>query len=404
MISVGQFFTRQTPKLHGTTVNKLSNKYELLEEAAANMLSRVDPTSIIRKARIDNAIYSMVYNYTAPTDLADEDSVLDIRPIGERKQGIDELDATFVREFDIRKSTRKLFTIEELNAVKTLRLAACLTPRTTLARCDSLTLEGTVTAGGDASNLSIDTLDYISENGSIAFDLSGATGNASITFALNTALDLSAMYLLGSLFEWLKFPDADRLNSVSLKFGSSSTKYWSKAVTAAQDRAFESNAWMLLRHDWTTATPSGAPTVTDAAAIDYLQINISYDVGAALSGVKLDSFTAALGEAWEVLYYSNALFRSADGLTYKTVPTIDTDIILLDPDGINILLMEYLKSAAQQTRGRNMKADVDYANQRLEGLKNEKGLYDRFADKHPSQRMIRQEEYYTFGALSGDDD
>lgn len=188
MITVANFFTRLTPKLHGTTLNRVSNKYELLEEAAANMLAEVDPPTVVRKARIANAIYDKVYNYTAPSDLADEGAILDLRPIGERYGS----EATFVREFDRKKWWKDLLTVD-----------------------------------------------------------------------------------VGALFNWLKFPDASRLNSVTMKWGSSSGIYWSKQVTAAQDRDFETDAWMLLKYDWSTASETGSPTTDDAEAIDYRPLTLN---------------------------------------------------------------------------------------------------------------------------------
>lgn len=393
MINVGQFFTRLTPKLHGTTINKIGNRYELLEEAAANLLAEVDPPTVMRRARIANAIYDKVYNYTAPTDLADEGAVVDLRPISEG--GRTNVESTFVREFDRKKKWKDLLTLEVLNAVKTLRIAIQnLDGRTTLHECNSTTLDGTVTAGGDATFTDEDYLDYVSGRASLKFGLSGATGSATFTFALSTAFDISKLEDIGALFHWLKFPDASRLNSVTLRWGSSASDYWSKTVTAAQDRDFESDAWMLEKYDWSTASETGSPV---ASAVDYLQIIISYDTGVALSNVKLDAITASLGEAWEVLYYSNALFRDATGVTYKTIPTADTDIILLDADGLMLLEYEFLKSAAQQVRGRNMARDVDYCNKRLGSVDSEIGLYYAFSGKHPSQRIVRSETYYEFG-------
>lgn len=398
MITVDQFFTRLTPKLHGTTVNKLSNKYELLEEAAGNLLARISPPTVIRRARIENALYDKIYNYAAPSDLADEDSVIDIRPIGWRAP-TDDIEGTFMQEFDIKKCWKDLFAVETINGVKTLRVSKELTPRTTLHRADSLTLEGAVTLSDDASGAEIDTLDYVAGNGAIKFELSGATGIGKVRFDLTYAIDLSQLVSVGALFAWLKFPDAARLNSVVLKWGSSSSDYYSKTVTAAHDRAFESDAWMLTRHDWSDATTTGTPV---SSAIDFLEITLNYDTGAALENVKLDAISSALGQAWEVLYYSDRLFRSTDGLTYKTIPTTGSDVILLDTDGSVILQYNYLDVAAQQVRGRNMSADRNFVSAKLDGAGKDPGLYALFMQKHPSQRIRRSETYYEFDELDGD--
>ena len=402
-ISITTFKARVAPKLHGTTLAKLSGAfYDKMYEASGSFRSKIKPHSLIRRARIENAIYDKIYNYTIESDV-EADSIIDIRPIGERSSQ-DALRGSFSQEFDIRKENDS-FAIEFINGAKTLRLSKELTARTVLHRADSLTLEGTVTLGGDASNASIDTLDYISGNGSIKFDLSGSTGQATITIALDTAIDLSDLLDLGALFEWLKFPTVSRLTSVQLKYGSSDSVYWHETATAAHDRSFTSagdNAWMLLRHEWADASESGSPDEDDAEAIDYLQIVINYTAGAALSNVKLDNITAALGEAWETVYYSNRLFTDSTGATWKEIPTAETDLIQLDgADDNTAYLYEFMLSSLQEAKGKNNKDDLKFYRDQLGDKDRDTGLYGRLSRKYPDQSVIRQTVYYDFDDLDG---
>lgn len=402
MINITTFKTKVEGKLHGTTLAKVADFYGKLHEAAGNVLLRLDPPTTKRRARIENAIYDRVYNYVAPSDIKGEDAILDIRPLGERSSS-DDIGGTYGREFDIKKRENTV-AIEHINGAKTLRLSKVLTPRTTLHRCDSLTLEGTVTGGGDVQNLETDELDFISGNASIKFGLSGSTGTGTITIALDNEIDLEDLEDLGALFEWLKFPDIDRLTSVKLEWGSSSTVYWHKTVTAAHDRSFADvgdDAWMLLRHDWSSATEVGSPDSDDAAAIDYLKITITYTAaGGALAGVRLDNITAALGEAWEAVYYSGSLFRSSAG-TWKEIPTDDSDIIQLDVDGINILLYEFMTILTQEIKGKNMAADLAAFERKLEGDGKKPGLYELYEQKYPSEAVPRSTTYGEFDALDG---
>jgi hypothetical protein len=400
MFTVGQFKTKLTPKLHGTSLSRIGDLYGSIGEAAFNVLSRIDPYTTIRRARIENAIYDKIYNYIAATDLKGNNKVVDIRPIGERSTG-DTIVGSYSRQFDTKKYNDR-FTIEVINGVKTLRIAKALTARTVLHRCDSLTLEGTVTASGDANNIDTDTLDFISGDRSIKFDLDGLTGQGIITFALNSAIDLSNMEDLGALFHWIKFPDATRINSFILRFGSGSGAYSPITITAPHDRtSYESNAWLLNRYDWEDA---GADTGTpDFTAVDYIQIVINYDTGTALSNVKIDNITAALGKVYEMLYYSNCLFRDTTGATYKSVPTADSDVILIDDNDINMLLYEALIILGQEVKGKSMATDLLYADKRLNGNpKNgnrDNGLYSLYEEQYPSQAIEQQEDYYQFGEI-----
>lgn len=396
MITVSQFKTRIAPKLHGTTLAKIDAINEKLQESAGNFFSNVRPYSVIRSSRIENAIYDKVYNYACQDDL-EVDGVIDIRPIGPRSTK-DQVLGSFSQQFDIRKPENS-FYVEFINGVKTLRLSKNLTPRSVLHECNSLTLDGTVTGSGDVTDLDIDYLDYVSGSSSIKFNLSGATGQGIITFALASSLDLSDLKDLGAFFHWLKFPLASALTSVRIRVGSGASHYKEVTVTAAHDRAFESNAWLLLRYLMSSATTTGTP---DFDALNYVQIAINYTSGTARNDVKIDNITAALGQAYEVVYYSNRMFTDTTSTTWKETPTLDTDIIRLDgANDVNALMYEFMLTLQQELKGKNMAADFTYFRTQLFGTQKKMGLYERLQEKYPDQAVVRQVEYYRFGSLDG---
>jgi len=390
MNTVSTFKNDITPKLHGTTLSKISGVYAKMREASNNMRAKVKPRTIVRRARIANAIYDKVYNYSCP-DWLETDNIIDLRPIGERSTE-DEVNGTYLREFDIKKPENTAL-VEYINGTKTLRLSKSLAVRTVLHRMDSTTLEGTVVLSGDASNPTIDTLDYISGSGALKFDLDGLTGQAIITIDLDTSIDLFDMKDLGALFEWLKFPDASRLTSVDLKWGSSSSDYWNETTTEAHDRVWESNAWMLLVHEWNVASKTGTP---NSKAVNYLQITINYSAGTSLSGVGLDNITASLGKAYEVVGYSDKFFTDTTGVTWIETPTVDSDIIQLDGDGYNIFMYEFMLTLQQELKGKNMKTDFAYFKDQLGDVDKGTGLYGKYVEKHPSEALIRIVPYYKF--------
>lgn len=403
MLSVLQFKNSVTPKLHGTTLAKVIDVYGKMREAAQNVLLRVDPPSIIRTYQIAGAIYDRVYNYPVADDLY-PDSIVDIRPVGERRRG-DDLEETFGKKFDIKKKENTC-TIEYVNGVRTLRLSKCLTPQTTLARLDSLSGDGIITSIGDAGNLLIDYLTHVTGQASLQFDLSGATGQGGIAITLPSGVDLSRLLNKGDFFEWLNFTDVTRLTSVTLKWGDDAGNYWSSTVTAGHDRPFTSQAWVLLAHSWATASKTGSPTST-GANIKYLEVDFTYSAGVPIVAVHLDNISAALGEVWEIVYYSNRLFTDATGATWKEEPTDDSDLIRLDVDGINLLTYEFMLTLQQELKGKNMAIDYSYFRTQLygqfgqRGIQLTEGLYQLFQAMYPSQVIDRQDDYYDFGELSG---
>ena len=396
--TVADVKTKIAGKLHGTSLTRVNDVYGILKEAAGKVVARIDPYNTKKRATIENAIYDKVYNYTAPSDLKGTSKVIDIRPIGVRGD-TDNIDGRYTKEFDVKKG-HDTMTIEVLSGVKTLRLSKQLTDRTVLHECDSTTLGGTITASDDVENLTTDTLTHVSGSAAVKFGLSGSTGTGTLTFALDTAIDLSTLEDVGALFEWLRFPNSTRLTSVTLKWGNDASNYWTETATAAHDRAFVSNAFQLLSHEWGSATEVGTP---DSTAVDWLQIVVTYTAGTALTGVYLDNITAALGEVWEVVYYSNCLFTDTTGVTWKTEPTADTDIVMLDDEHVSLLVYEAILILSQELQGKSMANDYKYFYNELYRIDDDNpGLYELYDMQNPSEAIMHGEQYYDdYGGLDG---
>lgn len=404
MISVANFKTKVTPKLHGTTLAKVSGFFDKMHEAAGSYLPRVRPYTIIRQFTIENAIYDHVYNYACDEDL-EADSVIDIRPVGEKRRRNDDIEGSFSKQFDIKKK-ENTFEIEYINGIKTLRLSKHLKPRTLLCGMDSLSIGATITGSGDVTGLALDYLDYVSGDASIAFGLSGATGQGVVTIQLAATIDISTLVGQGALFEWLKFPTAADLTNVTVKVGNDAGNYYQQVSVSAQQGPFQDDAWQLLIQSLKTATKTGNPDFTQ---VKWIQIILNYTTGHAQVGVHLDNITAALGEAWEVVYYSNCMFTDSTGLIWKDTPTSDDDLIQLEgTTPITAFLYEFMLTLTQELKGENMQADYQffqvslYGRFGLRGVLLTPGLYVQLQSKYPDQALTRDVDYYIFDDLSGD--
>lgn len=424
-ITVSQLRSKITPKLHtGNSASKIGTAYNQLGEAAALMLARIDPPDTIQRSRIDNAVYAKVYNYTCPLDLKGIDRIIDARPIWSTNRprdgyrypseysgaGFDDTIGANLRQFDIKKY-RNTLSIETISGIKTLRLSKAIeAPTGASTTLDPLNHypDPTISVSGDVTTVAQDPLDYIDFTGSVSFSLSGATGQGIITIQLPTAFDLSGMANLGSIFHWLKFPDATRFTNLTFRFGSSSSSYWQNILTVPQGRtALDSNAWDLMRADWTQSSPTGSP---DATQISYFQFVFNYTTGTVLNFCKINALTAALGQAYDLVYYSNGLFKDASTGALKQVPTKDDDIITLDPAATTILLWETFRILAQEQQGKNSGADIQQANYHLEGdgrvirsmlVANRIGLYRDYIAQNPSQAIPMEETYHEFDSCDG---
>jgi hypothetical protein len=151
------------------------------------------------------------------------------------------------------------------------------TPITVLSN-NAYSEEGTWVASGDATNVTTDLDEFKTGNGSVNFDVdvSADAGNVAImTNSTFTAEDLSDYEDSGKWRIWVYLPDVTYMTSVTLRWGSDSTNYWSLAVTKDYKDEALVDGWNLLEFDWSDA--SVVETLTpDSSAIDYLQLRFTY--------------------------------------------------------------------------------------------------------------------------------
>jgi len=344
--TINDLKTDVTGRLHGTTLNKVSNIDEVIQQAGRKLLLDIDPMETKRISQITNAIYSDIYDYTLPTDVKGN-KIVDIRPQANRDVS-DNFSQAYTEDFDINKTNNTL-NIRYNNGNKSLRLSKAIRQGVTVNELDTVDENGTWVAGGDAGNLAQDKLNKIAGTASLRFDLDGTTGSGYIETSDMDAKDLTNFEDVGALFEWLNFPAAlvDNLTSIDLRWGDSNSVYWNKTVTTAQDTTAFQTGWNLLRHDWSDATEAGSPDVEN---VIYLRITVNYTAGTAYTAIRADNVIARLGQIYDIEYYSKYLYRNTSD-TWLEKFTDDTDIINLDVDSYNLLLDKTSELVAIQTAG-----------------------------------------------------
>lgn len=381
-VTLLDFKTRLQSKIHSGTLNKVQDVNNLIYEAACNLLNVCDPVDTIRKSVLTNAVYDDVYSYAAPSDLKD-DKVIDIRPQVNRTVN-DNFNNTGIEQFDLKKDNNSL-TVEYNSGVKTLRISKTLTTGTTLNDASTTTENGTWTAGGDASNLEADSLNKVSGSASLKFDLDASGSAGYIVNSTMTAVDLSNYVNTGALFVYVYIPDATAITAIRLDWGSDSSNYYYRSVTASHDNTSFTTGWNLLRFDWSGSTPVGTSVNT---AITYAKITFTYD-GTATPSCRVDNIVARLGSIYEIVYYSNYLFRNAAG-TWQEKPTADSDYINLGTTGINALLYECAQLVSQELSGFGLQVDIDFFSEK------EKQQIDAYIGNNKSQAMKKRSSYYSY--------
>ncbi|MFA5772860.1 MAG: hypothetical protein WC974_09045 [Thermoplasmata archaeon] len=369
-----------TGMLHGSTLNKVRNFYDLCKRASGNILLKIDPAETRRIANLTNAIHDDIYDYTAPSDLK---RVIDIRPQVNRDSS-DNFSQWFAEEFDKYKdSWDDIFQIRHNDGTKSLRVSKNISPSPiTVHGFNSLTDNGTIAIVGTASGLKVDTLHYVTGNKSIEFDLA-VTGDG-IQITGMSAIDLTDHDEISEHFIRVYLDSVSALTSITPIWGNDLTaNYWTGvAQTAQADGTAFRIGWNIIKIPWNTAVETGtvAPATIDS-------LKLTFTITAAITNVRIDLWTSSIGEIFEIEYYSKYLFRSSAG-TWLETPTADTDIINLDSDTYNIFTYECLIECAQQLQGSDSAFDITFAQNKL------KELYDLQKENAPTEKIRPQTRYY----------
>ena len=365
-------------KIRGASLDSVQgiSDYSLFKEAAVNVLNEISPAETVRYGSVE--VFSDVFDYDPPDDLKE---MVDIRPQTATRDAKDNPTRRFSEYFDQRKDDND-FAIDWRDGSKTLRYSKNVGSNIGLHTMDGLATNGTW--DGTAANIALNENNPFKGSGSIMADYDTGEYIENDDF---TAVDLSDHKNKSTIFLAGYFPDASLVTSVALRWGSSSSAYFSRTRTAPQFGSFR-NGWNLIPFAWNGATETGSVTTT---AIDYLRITMT--LSESDTDIKFDNIFSALGEVRDLAYYSNYLFRSSAGV-FKEVPTADTDIVNLDIDAENIFLTECARIAARELQNAQLKEDYT---EELFGNSRSKGLYALYKNRKPDEIIRSQTQYRRFG-------
>lgn len=367
--------------LHGTNLNKIQSINNLHNRTARQLLADIDPMETIRKTLTTTPIYNSVWDYACPSDLKGN-RIIDISPQYIRIPG-DIVSQTYNQPFDIQKNSPDVassFTIQFNNAIKTIRINDTSVPQGIIL--DSADATTGWAATSTASNLSLDTVNFAAGAGSLSFDV--ATGTGSIAKTLSSTLDLTNHLNLASLFFYLYLPSGSALTSTTIRWGSSSTNYYSRTVTATNEGNAFATGWNLIRADWNGATVTGTPVVT---AIAYVYVGVI--VTSNQTGIKVDNIVSNLGLYRTIEYYSKYMYRDAITGVFQETVNDNSNLINLDTDSYNLYFNLLAFYASQQVQG----LSAMFFDDNFFGQEYMKGKL-RYTSLNKSQAQKPREQYY----------
>ena len=333
--------------LHGTTNNQIQNIDGVINRAARDVLLDVDPQETKRTVEFVAPIFNTVYDYPIAADVKGN-KIIDIFPQVQRLPW-DIWTQAYNQAFDVAKqnifSMLNMFTINFNTSLKTIRInAPFLNPPVIINQIESISENGTWTADGTASNLTVNNTNYAQGAGSLQFDLTSGVG-----FIINstmTPVDLSNVVNQSSLFVWVYIPVASVLTNVILFWGSSDSDFYRVTVTQTQQGTAFVNGWNLCQFQWLGASVTGSP---DPSSISFATVALT--VTDTVTAAKVNGLNSILGTVLSYEYYSKYLFRDASTGAYQETVTDDSNLINLDTESFDLLTYKVAALAVQQQQG-----------------------------------------------------
>ena len=366
----------------------VANIDRLANRAARYVVGDIDLRSTKRRAYFSPVIAQDQHDYQAPSDLK-EFAVIDIRKLAERTARFRLVPS---EEFDALKSKNKnLICIEDRDFLKKLRISAELEgDQLVVHDMNSITADGTWSLVLDASNLTLDTDNFIHGEGSLNFDMDigGTTSTAgAIVNSTMGVVDLSDYEVGGSIYIYLYAPTITGLDGFTLRIGSDASNYFSKQVTVTNENLAFHTGWMLLRFDFSAMTETGT---VDMDNIDYIRFSI--DKGSdSLNSTdwRIDYIVARRGAPHEIWYYTKYPWQNTSG-TYLENSTATTDLLNADTEEYELFILKGKEIVADDLK---MFDDAKEYRKQYEAKKMD------YLMKYPSERLVLTTEYYNFASL-----
>lgn len=197
----------------------------------------------------------------------------------------------------------------------------------------SVSDNGTWTASGDASNVTTDSNESFDLGASVNFDITAGTSGV-LTNTGFTQVDLSTLVDRSLVYMNVYLPTITNITSITLKFGSSASDYYTQTVTTNHVGGAFAVGWNKCSFNWSSTV--GTP---DTSAIDYLQTTFTYGGATTDTDFRIENIFASEDVPMDFIYYSqNMVTAAADGAETPNftdaTKTTDTPFWSGDYDGV----------------------------------------------------------------------
>jgi hypothetical protein len=380
--TVAQLRSDISGMIHGVDLSQLEGFNSLLYRSVRDLLLDVDPKETIRLIALDKPIVTNQFEYQLPVDMKGN-RVIDIRPLTDRElKG--KYRQQYSRDFDVSKTSGGInqFTVQWANGVKSIRISDQNSNQPVLVNGLNLlnTLAGTMT------NILLNKTNFKFGGGSIQATLPTNAVPASVYMEDTTTIPLNLSTQTQGVFYLDVFiPSKLGVTSITTRWGSSIVNYYTATATqTAQGTPFQTG-WNTVAFPWDTATQVG---VVDSTMITYTRFEVLYD--GVTQNLVFNNFRTAQGFVYEMLYYSEYIFRNAITNEFQaTITSTDySEIINLEADAANMLMHLVGKYAAQELYGNDSKFDMEFY------INNYNAAKQRYMNAYPAETILPQKFYY----------
>lgn len=355
----------------------ITNLRTLVNKAVLKVVNLFDLRGLKKTSAIPYAVHEDIYNYAAPSDMKGS-AIITIRKQAD-PQDTQPYSKYSQEEFDRLKSSedRILAIASNANVKRLLINKENDESSATIDDCNSIT---DIVASDNASNLALDTDNYIESTGSAKFTMAIGAGTGILTFS-PTALDLTAYQDESNFYIWAYIPDATYITNYILRFGNDTSNYFETTVTQKADGTAFTSGWNLLKFTWLGATETGT---VDLTLMDYFTVTITTATGfLEATNFRLDNLIVSKGVMYETEYYSRYAWKNTTGTSLEK-STANSDYLELEEDEIALIEEQIIENAAKVVKERQVKIDAHKEFIRLGKV---------YELNNPSERMFEISNY-----------
>jgi hypothetical protein len=405
MYTTIELFNSALSSFSGTNANAFTDKQVLVWDALRAVRRNVDIPEAKREVPLNPVMVGGEFLYAEPDDV---DIPLGIYPVqgrtvGERLNDFNRVSNDVMDNGFKTYGTSVEYTRDYRMGVPLLRINSGVSQVSDLVLQNfvSLTEDGTVTVTGDGSNEGISDVWFLTDNGSLTFDITQSTGVSNVTVVMtgDDIKDISDISADGAFTSSIFVPSVlvGKITNIKLRLGNDSSNYIEGTVTSNSYGGVFTEGFNDIIIPRRSMTTTGT---VDDSAISYMQLRITHTMGAGAvaQGVRVDNIKASYGVGMIYKYYSKYLFMDATTGAFMDKPASASlsEKLILNKDTFDLAVLE-LRKVLDMKRAGNNQSDIWRNAQRdlfgLQGIQKEEGAYSKYRRRFPSDRQPQITSY-----------